>query len=243
MTMVREASKEFEDYTKHFSKFNISDPSFVFPGYHLNIGSFLPRDQDAPILDFGCGMGHFLQFLRTRGYANGQGIDVSRSQIEHCLSIGLRSVSLTEDPLTFLKDHLETFELIVALDVFEHLQKPTIIPTLRAIRAALKPRGRFVMRVPNIAAAIGPWTRYMDFTHELSYCDRSAYQILDQADFSDIQVLPTQTPYNHKWRGKVFELLRSGLYLGLRFVYTLQAPGTSTPKVFTSDLIAVGVRN
>ena len=242
MTLVREASKEFEDYTRHFAKFNTGKPSLAFPNYQLNVGQFLPADRDARILDFGCGMGQFLLFLQDRGYGNAQGIDVSRSQIEYCSSIGLQNVSLETDPRTFLENHVGTFELIVALDVFEHLQKSTIIPTLRAIRAALKPGGIFFMRVPNIAAAVGPWTRYMDFTHELSYCDRSAYQILSEADFNDIRILPSRTFYNHRILGKMFELARSSFYLGLKLVYYLQAPGTHTPKVFTTDLIAVGTK-
>jgi len=242
MTLVREAAKEFEDYTKHFAKFNTGDPSLAFPDYQLNVGNFLPADRNARILDFGCGMGQFLLFLQNRGYVNAEGIDVSRSQVDYCSSIGLQNVSLTPDSMAYLEDHPESFELIVALDVFEHLQKPTIIPMLRAIRAALKPRGIFFMRVPNVAAAVGPWTRYMDFTHELSYCDRSAYQILGEADFTNIRVLPTQTFYNHRLLGKMFEVVRSCLYLGLKLIYTIQSPGTLIPKVFTTDLIAVGTK-
>ncbi|MCR8454597.1 MAG: class I SAM-dependent methyltransferase [Crenarchaeota archaeon] len=44
-------------------------------------GPFLPEDRDARILDIGCGMGHFLYFLKEEGYRNFLGVDISREQV------------------------------------------------------------------------------------------------------------------------------------------------------------------
>jgi len=240
MTSPVQIAQSFEQYAEHFKRFNPGDPTSTFGSYDLNLATLLPSNRKARILDFGCGMGHFLLYLKHSGYTNVEGIDVSRTQIEHCHSIGLANAFLTEDSLSYLTSRPNGYDLIAALDVFEHLPKDRVIPALKAARSALKPGGRFIMKVPNAAAAVGPWTRYMDFTHETSYCDRSAYQIFQFAGFQDIHVMPNRTYYNHKFRGKLFEMLRWGLYVGVKCVYTLQAPGTAIPEVLTLDLIAVG---
>ena len=43
----------------------------------LNYAEFLPADLDTPILDAGCGMGHFLSYLEQKGYKNLLGVDAS----------------------------------------------------------------------------------------------------------------------------------------------------------------------
>ncbi len=233
-------SQLFEDYAQHCSRFNPATPSLVFPDYDLNIQPLLPTDRSAAILDFGCGMGHFLAYLQARGYQTVTGIDVSRSQIEHCHSLGLAQAQHVEDSIAFLQAHPGQFRAIVALDVMEHVPKSSIIPILQAVYAALQPGGSFIMRVPNIAAAIGPWTRYMDFTHELSFDQRSLHQILAMAHFTDPKIYPNRTYYRRRWLGVGFEIVRSWLYLLLKGIYFLQSPGSDNPSIFTIFIYGVG---
>ncbi len=233
------AAESFDQYARHFSRFNTADPRSAFGGYDLNLSHLLPTDRKAPILDFGCGMGHFLLYLKDRGYVRAEGVDVSRSQIDYCHSIGLENARFAADPISFLKSCSNRYQRVFSLDVFEHLPKDQLIPTLRAIHSAMTSGAEFIMRVPNIAAAIGPWTRYQDFTHELSYTDRSARQVLEDAGFGAIQVNANKTHYNHKFRGKIFECAREVLYSTLKLVYFLQAPGTLTPNIFTNDMVVI----
>lgn len=229
----------FDQYARHFSKFNTADPRSYFGAYDLNLSYVLPDDREAPILDFGCGMGHLLLYLKDRGYVRAEGVDVSRSQIDYCHSIGLDNAWFDADPLSFLRSRPNRYQRVFSLDVFEHLPKHEIIPTLRHIHGAMTSGAEFIMRVPNIAAAIGPWTRYQDFTHELSFTERSARQVVEDAGFEPLQVNPNKTHYNRQLLGNVFECAREVLYRTLKLVYFLQAPGTVTPSIFTSDIVVV----
>src|SRR5438105_4009771 len=120
----------FDHYTRHFSKFNTAKPYSAFGSYDLNLSRLLPTDREAPILDFGCGMGHFLLYLKHNGYARAEGLDVSRSQIEYCQSIGLEKAWFAADPVSFLKSRPSRYQRVFSLDVFEHLPKAEVMPTL-----------------------------------------------------------------------------------------------------------------
>lgn len=240
--MTHEASRAeiFEQYVQHCAQFNPGDASAAFPDYDLNIRPLLPANRDAALLDLGCGMGQFLSYLKARGYQNVVGIDLSRSQIEHCHAQGLMNAQLVDDSIEFLTGQRQQFAAIVAIDVIEHIPKATLIPLLQAIYAALKPGGAFIMRVPNIAAAIGPWTRYMDITHELSFDERSAAQALGMGGFTETRVEPLKTYYRRRWLGRAFEFIRRIFYALLKLVYIIQAPGTKTPTIFTIFILGVG---
>lgn len=58
-----DVKKEFALYYRYFKK---------------NYNSLLPMDKEAKILDVGCGIGHFLNFLKEEGYGNTLGIDISK---------------------------------------------------------------------------------------------------------------------------------------------------------------------
>lgn len=242
MTHEVSRSQLFDSYVQHCSRFNPGTPAAAFPDYDLNFKQLLPADRSAAILDFGCGMGQFLAYLQDRNYSNVTGIDISRSQIDHCHSLGLTHAHHVEDSIAFLHANSGQFKVIVGLDVMEHLPKSMIIPIMQAIHTALQSGGMFIMRVPNIAAAIGPWTRYMDFTHEMSFDKRSIRQMLEMAHYKDTVIYPNQTYYRRKWLGFGFELVRSWLYMLLKGIYLLQSPGTENPSIFTIFIYGVGYK-
>jgi len=57
------------------------------------------------------------------------------------------------------------FDLVCAMDVFEHLEKSEIIAMLRKIHAVLKPGGRLLVRFPNGASPFGAMNQSADLTH------------------------------------------------------------------------------
>src|SRR4051812_37311495 len=52
--------------------------------YRRVYAPLLPADKNAKILDIGCGLGHFLYFLKSEGYVNHWGIDLGSEQIHQC---------------------------------------------------------------------------------------------------------------------------------------------------------------
>ena len=64
-----------------------------------------------------------------------------------------------------MRGSVHDFDFISAIDVLEHIPKNEIPEFLDLVRAALRPGGRFLCQVPNLAASYNP-IFYMDFSHE-----------------------------------------------------------------------------
>src|ERR1051326_5314365 len=91
------------------------------------------------ILDVGCGTGANLKMLAAYGKA--EGVDISPQAVEFCGRRGLDSVKLgAAEQLPYEDD---SFELVTALDVIEHLDDD--IAGLREIRRVLRRDGRVLL--------------------------------------------------------------------------------------------------
>jgi 2-polyprenyl-3-methyl-5-hydroxy-6-metoxy-1,4-benzoquinol methylase len=109
------------------------------------------------VLDFGCGSGAMLPFLSERSQ-HVTAIDLDLAAIERIQKhVPLSKNVKVEDPSkTSLKDlPAGSFELIIALDVLEHVHDLPGI--LSEIVALLKPRGRLIVSGPteNILYRVG----------------------------------------------------------------------------------------
>ena len=87
---------------------------------------------DSALLDYGCGHGLFLQFLRERGHANGAGYDPYSSVAAFHSRAPLRPAA---------------FDYVLLMDVIEHVEDPRAL--LREIDQYLKPGGRVFVGTPR----------------------------------------------------------------------------------------------
>jgi len=102
------------------------------------------------ILDIGCGTGATLDHLKR--YGEVQGVDLSEMALDFCRRRGHERVlmgSATELPFA-----AESFDLITALDIIEHLDDD--VGGLNEIRRVLKPGAPAVIFVPAFQALWGP---------------------------------------------------------------------------------------
>ncbi len=127
------------------------------------------------ILDVGCGTGTMLTYLARFGAA--EGVDIDSEAIEYCHARGLTQVSQsTADSLPFGND---TFELVTALDVVEHIDDD--LGVLREIRRVLRPGGRLLLTVP---AYMFLWGRQDDINlHKRRYVASELRHRLQSAGF------------------------------------------------------------
>lgn len=232
----------FERYRSTFHEAVQSSSEVAFGAFRLNYRPLLPNDHKAAILDLGCGAGAFLRYLASEDFHNVLGVEVSRDQVESCSASGLSNVVLVDSPLEFLQMREEAFDFVMMRDVLEHIEKPEIIPLLECARNALRPGGVLVLRVPNAVGIAAPFSRYLDFTHELSFTEVSLAQVLKTVDFSEIKVLPKKTFYRSGIKGWFFERVRSVYYGWLRWLYFVENPGDKFPQIFTNTIIGVARR-
>jgi len=203
--------------------------------YELNFGKDLPASKDAHILEIGCGGGHFLYFLKMRGYTNYLGIDLSAEAIG---MVRDRITSQIEqaDAFCFLASQGERYDAICSNDMLEHITKDRVLEFLSLVYSALKPNGVILFRLPNMANPFAIHNRYRDFTHECGYTEKSIYQVLHLCGFEDIHVRPDQY---HMKTAKTFlsKIVSEFLYAIIRKLFWYQ--GFTSPEILSSRMVAI----
>lgn len=200
---MTQAEKIKIDYTRHYKKWHSDTPEHIEGMKQYSLGllsSFLPENKEIRILEIGCGMGFAMLALQDLGYAHLEGIDIDHGQVQSCIQKGL-NVTHTEDSTTYLDSHINEYDLIVVLDVIEHIPHEGQLEFVRAICQALKPDGQIVCTVPNANSSLASRWRYIDWTHHLSFTEHSLDFLLYNAGFQTIEVFPTEffhTP-NIRW--------------------------------------------
>lgn len=195
----------------------------------------LPTDKNASILELACGHGAFLKLLERNNYSNALGVDISTDQIEKAKELDINNVQCA-DISTFLRDSVESYDVIIGIDIIEHLTKSELLTLLKLIKERLNDGGKVLLRTPNCDAPLGSTFYFGDFTHEIYLNYFSAEQVMLTMGFKDIKILNSHVGV----RNPVKNFFRAILWFKLRIWYKLVlfASGRSSKKVlFTPNLI------
>jgi 2-polyprenyl-3-methyl-5-hydroxy-6-metoxy-1,4-benzoquinol methylase len=220
-TVMRESS--YEDMARFF---------------RYNYLPHLPRDRSAAIVDIGCGAGHFLYFLRSEGYSNVYGIDVSPEMISLCRNTGIFNVEQS-DVFDFLMRHPKSFRAIVCNDLIEHIPRVRMLDFIEFVKAAMD-EGTFLIKTINAASLFGAREVFIDFTHEVGFTPESLAQVLRLGGFDSITIQPLRmTPTNVKGRLLRFvgERVIQSLLKGV--IMTLEGRGSRQPMVLTPTMLGI----
>ncbi|MEM1909046.1 MAG: class I SAM-dependent methyltransferase [Thermofilaceae archaeon] len=198
-------------------------------------GPFLPEDRDAWILDIGCGMGHFLYFLKKEGYRNFLGVDISREQVNFVRKYITDKV-VEADAFTFLEGAPFQFDVIVMNDFLEHIPKVRVLSFLSLVYRSLKENGKVFVKTINAANPFNLRARYMDFTHETAYTEHSLAQVLRASGFKIIALFGDYCP-GSSVRGYLNNIIRKVFLLMIRKMFILQ--GIPPPNILDKNIIAI----
>lgn len=148
-------------------------------------------DHAERILEIGCSSGQTLAWLQTiYPHARTTGVD-GHAPIRDQIAANADEAIIhdLEQPLP----ELGTFDLILALDILEHLREPAAV--LRGLAQHLAPGGRLIVSVPNIAhhSILSGLLRrrfeyqeagILDRTHLRFFTESSAIGLLNEAGLS-----------------------------------------------------------
>jgi len=247
--MDRLKEQLYENYlSTHFGSVRAVDPD-AFESYARHyravFSPLLPAARDARIVEVGCGLGHFLHFLKSEGYANHWGIDIGREQIDFCRENVTPQVSLVPNTAAFLDERRGQYDAIVFLDVLEHLEDDLLLVILKAAKEALVPGGRVIVSVPNAACVTALMTRYGDLTHRRLFTEGSLSQLFRTVGFTGVEMLPNEKKVIHSFRSRPERWLwglRDRLVRWLLAEFYRHLMEGAIPRVQTINLIGVGRR-
>jgi 2-polyprenyl-3-methyl-5-hydroxy-6-metoxy-1,4-benzoquinol methylase len=153
--------------------------------YESYLEGWLPPEKKARVADVACGGGYLLFYLAHLGYTNLVGVDISAEQV--ATAQALKQNVEYEDAIAFLQRNSVSFDLVLALDIIEHLTKHEVMSFFNAAHGALRPAGRLVVQTPNCASPFGVGQRYADFSHEVGFTPNSMAWMLRLHGFEGIE--------------------------------------------------------
>jgi len=193
------------------------------------LGPLLKSHEIHDLLEVACGQGDILYWAQQRGIKNAHGCDLSAEQVAVAKALGVSAEKAS------FQDYLPRFQnscdLIIAVDVIEHLSRDEAFELLDLCRGALRPQGLLVLTTPNGAAYRSGPVHFGDLTHETIFSPESISVALRLAGFTCIQVNeipPPPTSWKSRIRGRLWQFVR----LWPLFVDLVETGGCST-KVLT----------
>ncbi len=122
-------------------------------------------NRQSPVIEIGTGAGHFLAYLRRKGFARLSGVDLSEELVAQAQAQGL---AVTQgDGIRYLADQPEaSCGAVVAIDVVEHLTKPELLAFFKESLRALQPGGVLLLQTVNGQGLFPGQIAYGDLTHE-----------------------------------------------------------------------------
>jgi len=202
------------------------------------IRKHLPTNRGTEIVDLGCGHGTFVHLLKQAGYTRVRGVDVSAEQVDLAHQWGITEVEQS-DILTFLAEQPpDSTDVILCMDVLEHLERQETFDILDHIYRVLRPGGQLLAHVPNAEGLFGMRVRYGDFTHEVSFTPRSIASVLTTVGFQRIWCLEDK-PIPHS----VMSMIRRVIWeIGTLPFRVLLAAETGRRSFILSQNMLVGAR-
>jgi SAM-dependent methyltransferase len=173
------------DYSAHYARFH-PDTAAHDSSLDAILKKWLvpnmPASRASSVLDVGCGRGYALRLLRDLGYCDLSGIDIDAGQVDFARSKGLGVERVGNSP-DYLNARRARYDVVLLMDLLEHLAAAEQATMLAAIRNALRPGGRLICTVPNAASPVASYMRHVDYTHQTSFTLESLHFALSQSEF------------------------------------------------------------
>jgi len=191
-------------------------------------------------LDIACGSGAALEELVRAGYTQVAGVDHSGEQVAAAHSRGGRYVTQGDIFATLEAAPAETVDVVLALDIVEHLDRDHVLGlfdlTLRALRAG----GRIIVHTVNAESPFFGRARYGDVTHEGAFTQSSLSQLLTVAGYSQVRCYE-DTPVVHG----ATSLVRAAIWKVVRSAWDVAIAaetGVAGKTLFSQNFLCVALK-
>jgi SAM-dependent methyltransferase len=156
--------------------------------YRSLLGSRLPRDKSALVLDLPCGEGALLYALRLMGYQNLLGYDLDANRLATGRKLGLPLHQ--GDVFEVIESQADgSVGAVLAVDFIEHIEKGDVIRFLALAHRKLSRGGMLLVRTPCADSPQGPTHIFNDFTHKWAASSGVLQWLLEAAGFEGVRVI------------------------------------------------------
>lgn len=190
--------------------------------------------KNANILDLGCGPGYIMQSLRSEGFKNITGIDISGEQIAKAKQKGLNV--RVGNVFNLLIMETNKYDIIIIFDFIEHFDKDELIKLIDLINKALKVGGILLIHTPNGQGMFPQKIIYGDMTHLTIISPNSLIQLLKLQGFTEIKIIEGGPVAIN-----ILGLLRLIVWKIIKVIYNIirLAETGGRDKILTQDLFCV----
>lgn len=203
--------------------------------YDYFLRGWLPREKNAEILDIACGGGRLLHFFKERGFVNLTGVDISSEQVS--LSKQVTEEVYENNVLDFLRSTCQEFDLIVGLDIIEHLYKNEVFNFFDYCYLRLKNGGRLILSTPNADSPYVASVRYGDFTHENVFTPDALDWVARSAGFKKgVSRELNPVPFGYSFGATLRFLLWKVIWTGV-YAWNIIETGGPSSKIYTRNFI------
>ena len=129
---------DMEAYSQYLKQRSIS--GLLYRKYYLY--PKLARKLTGRVLDYGCGIGDFVQFR-----ANTVGVDINGHNVDYCRHRGLDAGLIEDNHIPFADG---SFDGVMLDNVLEHIPGEAVDSVIEEIKRVLKTGGTLVVGVPGI---------------------------------------------------------------------------------------------
>lgn len=152
---------EWKDWSnENFAKLNSDLLLYYDAEFKEIINSFPNHADEFKVLEIGFGNGTLLKYFCSYG-CQIYGTEVNSLLLNIANNFGYK----VGNPDSLLSMGNESFDLIVAMDVLEHLTKEEILKSFSLNWRLLSKGGLFIFRVPNVDSFCGLPLQFGDITH------------------------------------------------------------------------------
>lgn len=145
-------------------------------------------------VDLGCGSGALVSWLKSYGWSDCVGVDLSEQQVSLAKKNGANCV--VGDATEFMASYDRGVQLIFSRDFFEHLEREALLEILGLIHTKLLNTGKCVVQMPNADSSLGASIFYSDITHRTFLTPRGFTQLARLAGFSSIEIVRVKSVFS-----------------------------------------------
>jgi 2-polyprenyl-3-methyl-5-hydroxy-6-metoxy-1,4-benzoquinol methylase len=206
--------------------------------YRQIVLPWLPPNKSVRIAELACGHGSLLYWLKNQGFACLTGVDSSEEQIALAIQVGVPVHN--EDVNGWLqRKRVDSFDVLLAIDLIEHLSKDEFMQFLKTTHHALAAAGRLILRYPNGDSPLVGLNLFNDITHVWTYTSNCLQTLAAMHGFAQALFVDEshKAIRDHRWLKVPLSKLSATI---LSFLF--RAAGKETTKYWSPHMWACLVK-